>query len=47
MNTIFALAVKRFSGFADLYDRYRPPPTPALAEALSAGATVLGLMNAV
>ena len=47
MNTIFAPIVKRFSGFADLSDRYRPPPTPALAEVLSAGATVMRLMNAV
>jgi len=34
MNTDFAPTVKRFSGFADLYDRYRPAPPPALADVL-------------
>jgi hypothetical protein len=34
MNTDFAPTVKRFSGFADLYDSYRPAPPPALADVL-------------
>ena len=46
MNTIFAPIVKRFSGFADLYDRYRPPPTPARRGAQCRGHCP-GSMNAV
>jgi SAM-dependent methyltransferase len=34
MSTDFTATVKRFSGFADLYDRYRPAPPPALADVL-------------
>lgn len=31
MSIDFTPTVERFSGFADLYDRYRPAPPPALA----------------
>jgi SAM-dependent methyltransferase len=34
MSTDFTPTVKRFSGFADLYDRYRPAPPPALVDVL-------------
>jgi SAM-dependent methyltransferase len=34
MSTDFTPTIKRFSGFADLYDRYRPAPPPALADVL-------------
>jgi SAM-dependent methyltransferase len=34
MSTDFTPTVERFTGFADIYDRYRPAPPPALADVL-------------
>lgn len=34
MTTDFSATIERFSGYADLYDRYRPAPPEALADVL-------------